>query len=234
LITRRRAILAASATAAAAALARPAFAADFTYREWRINADAVKASLPDELIQSFQAQIDMVESLAIKPEIKAFFRSVACFIDETTQGGPGAYGAPRRRMILSTHPQPRDNPVFLHELLHAYHHQVLPNGFQNPTILAFWKAAKASKQFPSNAYMLEDQLEFFAMCASVALWGKAARPPMTRANLRQKLPDVHDWIAAEFGIAAAWSTPARARSVPAAHRPGRARAEKSHSFAPRK
>ena len=51
--------------------------------------------------------------------------------------------------------------------------------------------------------MYENPGEFFAMCASVVLWGRAARPPSTRAQVREKLPEVYDWIVREFGFTGA-------------------------------
>lgn len=200
MFTRRGAIIGGGAVAASLVVAPAAHAGEFTYKGWRFNTDAVPTPLADDLIDSFQAQIDMVEGLPIRPEAKAFFRTVDCFVEETTRGGPGVYGAPRRRMTLSVTPQPKDNPVFLHELLHAWHHQKIPGGFQNRTILGFFEAAKARPAFPANAYMFKDVGEFFAMCASVVLWGKAARPPGTRANVKQRLPLMYDWIVSEFGF----------------------------------
>ena len=37
--------------------------------------------------------------------------------------------------------------VSLHELVHAYHHQVLPQGFANPEILAAFARAKESGRY---------------------------------------------------------------------------------------
>jgi len=93
---------------------------------------------------------------------------------------------------------PAQNPVLLHELLHAYHQQRLPDGLKNPRIIAFFEAASLSGRFPPQAYMLTNATEFFAMCASVVLWGHAARLPFTRAHVRETLPIFYDWIVAQF------------------------------------
>jgi hypothetical protein len=196
--TSRRAVIGGAIGAAGALAAPSAFAAEFTYRGWRFDTDAVSGKISDALKASFEAQIDIVESIKIKDEIKTFFRSVPCFVDLSTPGGPGAYGEARKRMILSTTPQPPENPVFLHELIHAWHHQVLPGGFGNAEVIAQWKAARGSGQFPPNAYMLQNEREYLAMCASVVLWGKAARPPMTRDNVKTKLPGTYAWVVETF------------------------------------
>jgi hypothetical protein len=134
----------------------------------------------------------------IKPEIRAFFRRVPKSIVPTTPNGPGAYDFERRRMFLSMQIDPPQNPVFLHELLHAYHQQRLAGGLTNARIIGFFDGARRSGKFPPQAYMLTNPAEFFAMCVSVVLWGRAARPPSTRAHVRETLPDFHDWIVAEF------------------------------------
>jgi hypothetical protein len=150
------------------------------------------------VIQSLQAQIDIVESIDLKPEIKAFFHSVPLEIVPTTPGGAGAYSFDRHRMLLSMDVDPPQNPVFLHELLHAYHDQRLPNGSRNAQVIRFYGQARQSGAFPAQSYMLKNPIEFFAMCASVVLWGRAARPPSTRQTVRQVLPEMYDWIVSTF------------------------------------
>jgi hypothetical protein len=88
--------------------------------------------------------------------------------------------------------------VFLHELLHAYHQQRLPEGLLNPRVGGFYEQAIRSGRFPARAYMLTNVAEFFAMCVSAVLWGRAARPPFTRQNVHVALPLFYDWIVAEF------------------------------------
>ena len=63
----------------------------------------------------------------------------------------------------------------LHELAHAYHHQVLPDGFDNKALKLAFEAAKATGQYESvlrrdsegvetkgRHYAMTDQMEFFA------------------------------------------------------------------------
>lgn len=199
--TRRQLILASAATAMTGALlAPPAAAASWEYSGWRFDTSGAKGALSPELIQSFQRQIDMVEGLKIKPEIKRFWRGLTAYVEPTTRGGPGAYSDIRRRMELSMTPQPKDNPVLLHELIHAWHDQQLSGGFRNPMVRKLFTDAEKSRQFPPQSYMMENPVEFIAMCASVVLWGKAARPPFERANVKAKLPQAYAFIVEEFGF----------------------------------
>lgn len=146
---------------------------------------------------SLAAQIALVKSLRVKPDIAAFFAgqliTVDLAADTRTRAGP-------RGVFFERRPMPPENPVLLHELLHRYHLLRLPDGFRNIRVLRFYAEAQANGRFPPDAYMLTNPVEFFAMTASVVLWGTAARPPFLRATVREKLPDLYRWIVAEFGL----------------------------------
>ncbi len=191
----RRAVL---GGVAAGLAARSAHAEAFDYRGWRFAIDRAGGPLPDTLSRSLRAQVDIVEAIDLKPDIRAFFRDVPKTIVPHTPLGPGAYDFENRELFLDRRIDPPRSPVLLHELLHAYHQQRLPEGLRNPRIIAFFEAAILSGRFPPQAYMLTNVAEFFAMCASVVLWGRAARPPFTRAQVRADLPLFYDWIVAEF------------------------------------
>jgi len=191
----RRDLLVAAVLGLAAA---PAWAGEFAYRGWRFNTGPIHDQLSDEFVRSLQAQIDIVESVDLKPLIKAFFQGVPKEIVTTTPHGPGAYDFGRHRMYLSAEIDPPGNPVLLHELLHAYHDQRLPGGVRNHQVIYWYDQAKLAGLFPAQSYMLKNASEFFAMCVSVVLWGHSARPPSTRETMRRALPDMYDWIVTEF------------------------------------
>ena len=193
----RRAFLAISA-AAVTTVACPAFgqglatppARDFAV-DWQggPQTPAVAASLA--------AQISLVRSLRIKPEVAAFFAVQVITVDladnTATRAGPRGVFFERKAM-------PPENPVLLHELLHRYHLLRLPDGFRNLRVRTFYEQAVAARDFPVQAYLYKNPIEFFAMVASVTLWGKAARPPYTRASVRQDYPAMYAWIVSEFGL----------------------------------
>ncbi len=146
---------------------------------------------------SLEAQIALVRGLSIKSEAMAFFAAQPIVVDLATNTGTRASPT---GIIFGRKPVPADNPVLLHELLHRYHLEMLPQGYDNPQIIAFYDAAKAAGAYPANEYMFKDRKEFFAMCGSVTLYGKAARQPLTRASVAKNLPDVYAWVANEFGL----------------------------------
>lgn len=147
--------------------------------------------------QSLAAQIALVEGLRIKPGIAAFFAAQPIAVDREpgthTRAGP-------RGIFFERRPVPADNPVLLHELLHRYQLLRLPDGAANATVRMFYDKAKAEGRYPPHSYMLTRPFEFYAMMASVILYGRASRPPLLRAIVAQKSPEMYAWIVEDFGL----------------------------------
>ncbi|RLT16770.1 MAG: hypothetical protein DWI27_08030 [Planctomycetota bacterium] len=87
--------------------------------------------------------------------------------------------------------------VILHELAHAYHDRVL--GFDDPRVLAAWKAFKAGGKGDKallydgsrvRHYGLTDQKEFFAEMTE-AFFGANDFAPFNRAELKAGFPELH-------------------------------------------
>ena len=173
----RRAVLLALPALAAAPRAH---AADFTHKAWRIDAGAVPTPGPD-LARSLRAQFDIVDSLEerIDPDAFAFFRALPLRLVAESSGGGGDYQFGSGRVNLAAKLDPPENPVLLHEMLHAYHDLKL--GRFNPRLRELYAATVAGRAFPADAYMLKNPAEFFAMCASVAPLG-SRRPPAADAR----------------------------------------------------
>jgi hypothetical protein len=91
------------------------------------------------------------------------------------------------------------NPVMLHEFLHAFHSQIMPQGFQNEGILFHYNQAKSKQLYPEDKYLMKNEREFFAVTASIFLYGKdAAHEPFTRSNLKEKQPDYFKYLVGLF------------------------------------
>ena len=102
------------------------------------------------------------------------------------------------RPLLTSEEQ---NPVMLHELLHAFHAQILPQGFQNEGVLFHYNLAKTNKLYPEDKYLMKNEREFFAVTASIFLYGKdTAHDPFTRTNLKEKQPAYYKYLAGLFGF----------------------------------
>jgi hypothetical protein len=150
-----------------------------------------------EIAAALSAQISLIEALPIDPAIIAFFAGQRIAVDpmpgSMSRVAPDGVHFERRAV-------PPDDPVLLHELLHRYHLLRLSDGYENRDVLRFYAAARASGLYPPGAYMLSHPIECFAMTASTVLYGKLARPPFSRAEVRDKSPELYRWIVREFGL----------------------------------
>ena len=87
--------------------------------------------------------------------------------------------------------------MVFHELAHGYHHQFLPEGYDNPTLSQLHKHAQESQKYNNvlhyngkteRAYALNNPMEFFAE-ASEAYFGTNDFYPFVRAELKQYDPE---------------------------------------------
>ena len=83
--------------------------------------------------------------------------------------------------------------------LHAYHQQRLSNGNANQDVLRLYHQAREKEIFPAGSKLLSNPNEYFAMMASVYLFGRIDRRPSTRENIKAIQPDCYAWLEAEFG-----------------------------------
>lgn len=179
-------------------------AAIFSYRGYRVDLSKI-ARRPDlaAIAQSLRHQLDIVETVGLNPRVLAFFHSVPISAAEGVcrdfSNSPACYTPPRVvRMNPVTFEAQR--PVMLHEFLHAYHGKLMPQGFQNPDVLLYYDRARTAQLYPPGEYLLTNHREFFAMNASVFLYGRAAREPSTRPNLKQKQPIYYEYLVRLFGF----------------------------------
>ena len=94
-----------------------------------------------------------------------------------------------------------EDPIVLHEFLHAFHAKLMPNGFENMGIKGFYGYAKAKNLLPKETYALKNDREFFAVTASIFLAGKESiHDPKTRASLKEKMPDYYKYLVELFGF----------------------------------
>lgn len=117
-----------------------------------------------------------------------------------------------------------EDPVILHELLHAYHNKLMGGGLENLGIKAMYAQAVSKNAFPKEEYAMTNPQEFFAVTASVFLAGKGTlSEPHTRAQLKEKLPKYYKFLVELFGFdpepasapVADLSTPPSAATAPA-------------------
>jgi len=187
-------------------LAAATVGASEKYRGFTLDESQV-ARLPnlEEIRAATRQQIDIVCAVGLPPEILKFFQGVPfVFVPAESIRGrtPGLYSSRDRTVkvtsrILTIGPR----PVLLHELLHAYHHQRLPQGVRNSAILGFYKAARDGR-FAAKSHMMQNPAEFFACAATTYLFGVTAQEPFKRATLRERQPELFAHLQKLFGTAA--------------------------------
>ena len=152
------------------------------------------------IADAMRRQIDITADCGAKPAIMAFFLKQRIAAVRGTGKGGGMYARARGVVIDSEPLPPPNNPVLLHELIHALHDQYMPQGNANPDIERFYRIAKDNALYPQANYMMSNRNEYFAVSGSLYLWGVIARPPHTRDVLRQKQPVYYAWLADVFGV----------------------------------
>ena len=160
--------------------------------------EVASAAAYDSVLKAVKEQVDLVMNAKVPAAAQAFFRTVPLVMQAIS--GAARYGA--GRIVIPLHspvPYERGRPILLHELCHAYHDARLTDGFNNPTILAFYGEAKQGGKFPADSYLLSSNAEYFAMMASVFLHGSAMREPFGRDSIRVKQPAMYSWLLKEFG-----------------------------------
>lgn len=168
------------------------FTADTTVLQNNPNAAAVETSL--------KHQIDIVADSGVNPEILAFFRSQEITL-KPGLASHGNFNANSKGVSIEDTVEAAEKPVLLHELLHAFHFRVLPGGFKNPDVLMYYDRAVRGRVYPENEYVLKNHKEFFAVTASLYLWGNVDRAPHTREALKAAQPIYYAWLGQLFGVA---------------------------------
>ena len=176
---------------AASKLEYRGFTVDVTVLQNNANAAAVEASV--------KHQIDIVADSGVKPDILKFFREQEIIL-KAGVASHGRFDAKAKGVSIEDTVEPPQRPIVLHELLHAYHYYVLPQGPKNPDILKFYGRAKSAKLYPANEYLMKNPFEFFAVTGSLYLWGNVDREPHTRDKLKAAQPIYYAWLGRLFGV----------------------------------
>ncbi|MGC4073084.1 MAG: hypothetical protein QM760_11290 [Nibricoccus sp.] len=174
------------------------------YRGFSIDKSQVqKVPDLDAVEKAVCQQIDMVCSVGLSEDTLTFLQNVPLILippDAIPRSSPGLYGRNERSVkITSRITSIGKRPVLLHELLHAYHHQKLPDGFQNPAVISFFKKAQSEALYGARSHMMQNHSEFFACAATTYLYGATAQEPFTREALKKKQPDLFSFLKKLFG-----------------------------------
>ena len=186
-----------AAATPAPATAAPATAAPrgvLLYRGFTVDAAAIERDA--DARSAVEHQLDVVADSGVNADILTFFRAQHIVVRQGARDHFSRDGG----IEIDPHLPPQQ-PIVLHELLHAYHAFVLPQGARNPDVLGFYNEARNGGLYPRGSYVLRNPMEFFAVTASLYLSGHVDRPPGTREALRAAQPRYYGWLAQLFGVA---------------------------------
>lgn len=170
------------------------------YRDFTVDTSIVRgaANFP-QIESSLKKQLDIVADCGAKAETMAFFRSQKMTLKFGGEDGGGRF-SPNGGVEIDATPAPANKPIVLHELLHAMHARYLPQHNNNPDVIRFYNNALRGQLYPAGSYVLKNRNEFFAVTASLYLWGFVARPPNNRETLKAKQPVYYAWLGDLFGV----------------------------------
>jgi hypothetical protein len=97
-----------------------------------------------------------------------------------------------RPFMLDGFSKDAQRPVILHEMFHAYHAEIMPQGVKNPAIKFYYDQAKSKQLYPADAYLMTNEKEFFAVTASVFLSGEDGEFKVS--NIKEKQPDYFNYL----------------------------------------
>jgi hypothetical protein len=188
-------VCSAYAEEAAAAVQMRGFSVDF-----RLATKKQKQTV----LASLEHQLEIVESVKLPAAVLDFFRTVPLVIDPAMQDKPtnGEYTQRDGAWAVRIKPisLPGERAIVLHELLHAYHHQVLKQ--PTPPVGRAYAQATQGKIYPASyrdAYFLSNGREYFAVVGEVYLFGTTERPPFKCSNVKNVQPEFIAYLAGLFG-----------------------------------
>jgi len=182
------------------------------------------------IVDSLRRQIDIVESVGLSQRVLQSFHTVPILVDEfgcldgasTPKSNsekpvnasacygsrvPGklannediSHGVVEIRPATLRGTLGSQGPVVLNELLHFYHAHIFPEGVEEPAIRFYYASAKTAYE-KEDGYFLTNAKEFFAVTASIFLYGKDNKEPFTRARLKEKQPEYYNYLVWLFGF----------------------------------
>jgi hypothetical protein len=156
----------------------------------------------EDVRAAIREQIDIVTAVGLPPDILKFFQTVPFrFVpaESIRSATPGLYSAQDRAVkVTSRVLSIGRRPVLLHELLHAYHHQRVPNGVKNAALIRLFEQAKSAGSYAPKSHMMQNPGEFFACAATTFLFGVTAQEPFKREAIKDRQPELFAYLAGMF------------------------------------
>jgi hypothetical protein len=157
---------------------------------FKIDASRATDKQVKKIMPTLREQLDIIESVRLPQGVVEFFRTVPIVLNpDTNPDSNAAYEQKGGKGVVSISPVavlPANRPIVLHELLHAFHFQVLK--LADPAIVRAYNEALEKRIYPAEyaqAHFLQNRAEFFAVIGSMFLFGPIQQPPYNCATTRK-------------------------------------------------
>ncbi|MES3021436.1 MAG: hypothetical protein V4857_07600 [Pseudomonadota bacterium] len=187
-------------------LVSPLALAQIEHRGFKIDDSLLdseqKSQFAGPVAASLIEQLNIVEAARLPPEVLDFFKKTKIYVDPGVRGNVGVFvvrdgvGSVRLPPIVFQ----ANKPVVLHELLHAYHYAVLT--LKNREVATAFNLASVEGRYPNafqRAHFLQNEKEYFAVTASIYLFGKIQQPPFNCTVLAKSDPAYIAFLEKTFG-----------------------------------
>lgn len=157
---------------------------------FRIDATRATDQQLEMLLPALVKQFEIVDSVGLPARITKFFRTVPVVLSPDSNAEYTQFDGKWVVSLRTGSPLPEDKPMVLHELLHAYHHQVLKQ--PTPEIAKAYAEAVRKRIYPAEyakAHFLDNGKEYFAVIGSLFLFGPIQQPPFNCAVTLEKQPE---------------------------------------------
>lgn len=163
-------------------------------------------SRQDNIELIMRKQIDKVLAVGIPEVLVNFLRSVPIDLSNSNEnkhghsmeGEPGYFD----NGVVTIYPGIVDyseNPVLLHELMHALHALHIQDGVHNRDIQMYFQRANGLGVYNVRSHMMSNDFEFFATTATTYLYGVTAQEPFSREKIKSNQPYYYQYLSQLFG-----------------------------------
>jgi len=169
-------------------------------RGFQVDATYVSNKQVEAIFATLVKQLEIVDSVGVPERVATFFKTVPIVLNPASNA---EYAQVDGRWVVSIGPEsqlPDNKPIVLHELLHAFHHQVLMQ--PTPEIASAYAQAVRKRIYPAKyaqAHFLENGREYFAVIGSIFLFGTIQQPPYNCGIAMREQPDFIAYLSRILG-----------------------------------
>ncbi|MCW3466332.1 hypothetical protein [Chitinophaga nivalis] len=168
-----------------------------TYRSFTIN---YAASVPNDIKTLVNGEIDQLYNTSITATTKS--RMTGAPINVYSSPGSGDLFYVNGNVYIVNFNVYRQvhtgaGNVIFHELFHYLHDRWVSGGFNNSTIINYYRNIRTAGVYPAGSYVLSNQGEYFAVSAE-ANYCSTSRPPYNASTFSSSDPNLKSYLTTNF------------------------------------